>query len=497
MANYSSTLVPKGCELFYDEVKALRQRVINLEHTEQSLQRSLKELADVKFALDQSSIVAITDRAGVITYVNDKFCEISKYTAAELIGQTHQIVNSGYHPKAFFADMWATITEGRVWQGEIKNRAKDGTAYWVDTTIVPFLDLQGKPYQYVAIRNDITACKQTKEALQQLNEQLEARVEERTAALQASQANLQQHANELSQTLQKLQETQMQLIQSEKMSSLGQLVAGIAHEINNPVNFIYGNLIHADEYTHDLLRLVQLYQQHYPNPHAEIQEHLAALDLAFLTEDLSKLLSSMKLGADRIQKIVLSLRNFSRMDEADVKEVHLHEGIDSTLMILQNRLKPKGDHPGIQVLKHYGNLPLIECYPGQLNQVFMNILSNAIDALEEKIEQSRFANEQNSEPFTPTITIQTTVLNANQIQIAIADNGSGMPPTIQRRLFDPFFTTKPIGKGTGMGLSISYQIITEKHQGTLICQSAQHQGTTLIATIPIRQEISDPIACST
>ncbi|HIK17742.1 MAG TPA: PAS domain S-box protein [Leptolyngbyaceae cyanobacterium M33_DOE_097] len=245
MSKYASTLVPAECELFYDEVLMLRQRVAELEHTEESLKRSLKDLADVKFALDQSSIVAITDRVGVITYVNEKFCEISQYAPWELIGQNHRIINSGYHPKEFFIKMWETITQGKVWRGEVKNRAKDGSFYWVDTTIVPFLDNRGKPYQYVAIRNDITACKQTKEALQQLNEQLEARVEQRTAELEASQANLRQQAHDLSQALQELQHTQVQLIQSEKMSSLGQLVAGIAHEINNPVNFIYGNLNYA------------------------------------------------------------------------------------------------------------------------------------------------------------------------------------------------------------------------------------------------------------
>lgn len=483
MAAYPPTFVSENCELLYDEVIALRKRVVELEHTEESLQRSLKDLADFKFALDQSSIVAITDPSGIITYVNNKFCQISKYAPWELIGRTHQVVNSGYHPKSFFAEMWKTIQQGQVWQGEIKNRAKDGSYYWVHTTIVPFLDQQGRPYQYVAIRNDITPLKETKDALEQLNEQLENRVEQRTAELQASQRILKQQADDLSEAMKELQQTQTQLIQSEKMSSLGQLVAGVAHEINNPVNFIYGNLSHADEYTRELLRLVQLYQQFYPAPHPVLQAALDSIDLSFLTEDLPKLLNSMRIGADRIQKIVLSLRNFSRMDEAEMKAVNIHEGIDSTLMILQNRIKAKSHYPGIEVIKHYNNLPLVECYPGQLNQVFMNVLSNAIDALEDRFEVCN----KNFQAFFPIITIQTELLRTDHIQITVTDNGLGMTETVQHRLFDPFFTTKPVGKGTGMGLSISYQIITEKHRGTLECRSTLDQGSQFIVTIPIRQ----------
>ncbi|MDX2228893.1 MAG: PAS domain S-box protein [Leptolyngbyaceae cyanobacterium bins.349] len=312
-------------------------------------------------------------------------------------------------------------------------------------------------------------------------------------AIALNQATLytesQQRAQALADALLELQRTQMQMIQSEKMSSLGQLVAGVAHEINNPVNFIYGNLSHANDYIKDLLSLLDLYQQHYPAPIPEILAEIEAIDLEFLKEDLVKLLNSMKVGADRIQTIVASLRTFSRMDEAEKKEVNIHDGIDSTLMILQNRLKARHDRVEIKILKHYGTLPLIECYAGQLNQVFMNILVNAIDALEDGLATRSLASRAPSDPpYAPSITIETQSIGTDWIQIAIADNGTGMPEPIRNRIFDPFYTTKPIGKGTGMGMSISYEIITEKHGGMLTCHSTPGVGTTFIIQVPTRQQ---------
>ncbi|BCL33607.1 PAS domain S-box protein [Nostoc sp. MS1] len=285
----------------------------------------------------------------------------------------------------------------------------------------------------------------------------------------------QEKAQQLEAALLELQQTQTQLIQTEKMSSLGQLVAGVAHEINNPVNFIYGNLNHTREYVCELLHLIQLYQQHYHPPVPEIHQQISQIDLDFIAQDLPKILDSMDIGAERIRQIVLSLRNFSRLDEAGMKPADIHEGIDNTLLLLQHRLKAKADSRAIQIIKEYGSLPKIVCHAGQLNQVFMNLLTNAIDALEESVINN------------PQIVIKTKLTTNNQVIIYIADNGPGMTEKVRTRLFDPFFTTKPVGKGTGMGLSISYQIIVNNHQGQLECISAPRQGAEFIITLPLYQ----------
>lgn len=287
---------------------------------------------------------------------------------------------------------------------------------------------------------------------------------------------------ELSQALETLQNTQMQLIQSEKLSGLGELVAGIAHEINNPVNFIYGNLNHATQYATDLLTLLSLYQQNVTAE--EIALCAEAIDLPFLLRDFPQLLASMQIGAKRIRQIVLSLRNFSRLDEAEMKAVDIHEGIDSTLLILQYRLKAKAGTTGIRVITDYGDLPQVECYPSQLNQVFMNLISNAIDALSEFAEKPI-----NSCPYCQ-ITVRTRLIErpcGNVATIEICDNGPGISPDLLPKLFNNFFTTKPIGKGTGLGLSICRQIIVDRHGGELRCISQVGQGTTFAIEIPVQQ----------
>ncbi|MBD1892810.1 PAS domain S-box protein [Coleofasciculus sp. FACHB-SPT9] len=374
-------------------------------------------------------------------------------------------------------------------QGEVKGfeyqiYRQDGSIIWVSENTRGICDANGTLLYYEGTIIDITERKQIEQSLR------------------ASEAREREKAQQLARSLRDLQQAQVQLIQSEKMSSLGQLVAGIAHEINNPVNFLSGNLTYVYDYTCDLLRLLKLYQKYYSNPAPEIQSEVQAIDIDFLAEDLPKILSSLKIGIDRIHQISVSLRTFSRADTSRKTLFNIHDGIDSTLLILKHRLNSNGNRPGITLIKEYENIPLVECYAGQLNQVFMNLIANAIDALEEAIASGIFSKNQN---LVPTIRISTEIkqdnlriktenelvassffgLNFSHILIRITDNGVGISEEAKQHLFKPLFTTKQVGKGTGLGLSISHQIVVEKHGGQLKCISEPGQGTEFYIEIPI------------
>lgn len=334
---------------------------------------------------------------------------------------------------------------------------------WLSANAAPLQDEQGRVMGGVVVFRDATARKASEVALHQ------------------ARGRAEQQAAQLQQALTQLQATQTQLIQTEKLSGLGQMVAGMAHEINNPVNFIYGNLVHIETYVEGLLDLVGLYRQELTQPSVDLEATAEALDLEFVSRDLPNLVGSMRSGANRIRQIVLSLRNFARLDEADCKVVDLHEGIESTLLILQQRLRPKSGQVAVTIRREYGTLPQVECYAGQLNQVFFNILSNALDA----VQGMRSQPDPNP---PPQITIRTSQaephLGTHYIRIDISNNGPTIPAELQSRIFDPFFTTKPVGQGIGMGLSICYRTVVDLHQGRLECLSPPDDAVTFRIEIP-------------
>jgi two-component system, NtrC family, sensor kinase len=403
-------------------------------------------------------LIWVLDAEGRYKFLNGATRTMLGYEPEEMLGNLFTKYLAPEEAEKSAQEFQRILQAGSTFQYESAFVAKDGRVVNTSVSAVVIHDDQGSVVEMIGTMSDISDRKRSEIQLRQQTQQLEK-------------------------TLAELQSAQSHLVQSEKMSSLGQLVAGVAHEINNPVNFIYANLNYANDYIQDLLKVVEIYQRYYPDPSPELQAEVETVELEFLMNDLPKLFTSMKVGADRIQKIVLSLRNFSRMDEAEYKPVDIHEGIDSTLMILQNRTKPRPEHPGIRINRDYEDLPQVECYAGQLNQVFMNIFSNAIDALEER-DSERSLHEMAEAPSI--ISVHTEITDNNRVLIRIVDNGTGIPESVRQRIFDPFFTTKPVGKGTGMGLAISYQVITEKHGGTLKCLSTPGQGTEFVIEIPIR-----------
>jgi PAS domain S-box-containing protein len=587
------------------EVGQLAQAFDGMAQTLESRQR---ELESQKLALDEHAIVSIADARGRITYANDKFLEISQYTRQELLGQDHRIVNSRYHGKDFFAQMWSTIASGRVWHGQICNRRKDGSRYWVATTIVPFLDAHGSPYQYVSVRTEIThvigmkealersealfrsmaetvACgvvihqggravyvnpsverltgfsrdellglhywefgheeyqahlkargearlrgepvsrtyefrlrtkngeprwaemsaalteidgkpsvmatffditdrKRAQDALRHAHDELEQLVAKRTEELETAnralesdierrkrvEDELRQRNIELNRLNNRLNETQGQLLQSEKLASIGQLAAGVAHEINNPIGFVYSNLGTLERYLDDLFTLIDAYERCEATVGAEdpavaeLRDLKGDLEVAYLKQDIPALMQETRDGIARVKKIVQDLKDFARGDSSDEWQwADVHKGLDSTLNIVHNEIKYKAE-----VVKQYGELPEIECLPSQLNQVFMNMLVNAAHAIQEH----------------GTITLRTGA-QAEEIWVEISDTGQGIAPEHLDRIFDPFFTTKPIGKGTGLGLSIAYGIV-QKHRGRIEVQSEVAAGTTFRIILPVR-----------
>ncbi|MEB3281639.1 MAG: ATP-binding protein [Lyngbya sp.] len=343
---------------------------------------------------------------------------------------------------------------------------------------------QGKWHQQVQVRgqDELAILAQTFNRMAKALKQSFSLLTKINEELKASEAREREKAIALEQSLQKLQQAQSQLIQTEKMSSLGQIVAGVAHEINNPVNFIHGNLIYLRQYSKDLLKLIEIYQKNETQIPVKVLQTIEEIELDFIKEDLDKLLNSMQIGSHRIREIVESLRHFSRLDESEVKSVDIHTGIDSTLMLLKHRLKGESGHPDIELIKTYEKLPLVDCYPGQMNQVLLNIINNAIDAVQESFSEQKTALNNQS----PQIKIKTKVRDPDAVAIHILDNGSGISEEIKTKIFDPFFTTKPVGKGTGLGLAISYQIVVQKHRGKLECHSQMGKGTEFIITIPIQ-----------
>jgi two-component system NtrC family sensor kinase len=439
------------------EVLARIKTHLQLRDLTQQLQKQ-KDLLESVFNQSADAIFLVNFETGLIADCNQRAVELFQATSKdELLNIQEESLQKHRFPPPELSSIWDEIEREGFWSREVEYVTKKGKLFWGNLAAKQIY-VAGDRMNLVRV-TDITDRKLA-----------ETREWEKSRQLKLALAELKR--------------TQAQLILTEKMSSLGRMVAGIAHEINNPVSFIYGNIIPARRYFQEMLKLIELYQQTYPEPTPEIEAFVEEIDLGFVVEDFSKLMNSMQVGADRIQQIVLSLRNFSRLDEKEIKAVDIHEGIDSALLILQHRLKSKGSGQEIQVIKNYAQLPLVTCYASQLNEVFMNILINAMDFLE--YQTSRVITIS-----TSLIAKETAISNSQFVAIRIADNGTGMNEAVKKKIFDPFFTTKPVGSGTGLGLAISHEIVVKKHKGYINCISVLGQGTEFILEIPVKQVLPD------
>ncbi|MGB7710592.1 MAG: PAS domain S-box protein [Microcoleus sp.] len=441
-----------------------KQAELALQESQQFIQKIADATPGILYLYDleeQQNIYANASMGTLLGYTFDAIEAMGSSLMPQLIHQ-EDLTKVAEHHASF-----ARIQDGEVWEIEYRMLAANGQWFWLQSRDTIFSrNSEGRCKLIIGFAQDITTRKAAEEAL------IKSEVRER------------ERAQQLEQALRSLRSTQTQLVQNEKMSSLGQLVAGIAHEINNPVNFIHGNITYLNQYTKQLLDLVILYEQEYPEPNSTILDRREEIDLDFLAEDLTKIMGSMQVGTERIRQIVLSLRNFSRLDESEMKPVDIHGGIESTLLILQHRLKAKDSWPAIQVVKDFGNLPLVECYASQLNQVFMNIIVNGIDAIEERYHK---LSVREAEANPGRISICTMMTTQKTVMVEFSDNGTGIPEEAINQIFNPFFTTKEVGKGTGLGMSISHSIVVEKHRGKIECISSIGQGTTFQIQIPMGQ----------
>ena len=441
--------------------------ITDRKHAEEALRESQRALSTLMSNLPGMAYRFRNDADRSMEFVSEGCYQLSGYSPEEFIGTGQVSLSELTHPddrEIFCNAVEIALQENRPYQLNYRITCKNGELKWVWEQGLGVYSDSGELLALEGLITDVSEQKRSEEALVR------------------SQAELTQQKLQLEHTLEELQQTQAVLIHTEKMSTLGQMVAGVAHEINNPVSSVCGNLVHVGHYTEDLLHLIDMYQKHCPQPPASIQKQIEDIELEFLLEDLPKAISSMQVGADRIREIVRSLRNFSRKDDSQMTKVNLHEGIEGTLLILQSRLRAHGNYPEIAVIKEYANLPLVECYSGKINQVFMNLIGNAIDAIEEYNAGRSVAEAKTNRS---KIKIKTEVQNSNAV-IRISDNGPGMPEEVCQQLFEAFFTTKPAGKGTGLGLSISYKVLQE-HSGMLSCVSAPGQGAEFIIEMPIEQ----------